>query len=71
MIILNKLYVFYPRALIYIEQVVCFLSQSFDLYERVVCFLSPSLDDGIENTQPVQYKSYQIKNHGRSYIYSA
>jgi hypothetical protein len=29
-----------------------------------------SLDEGIENTQLVRYKSYQIINHGRSYIYT-
>jgi hypothetical protein len=37
--------------------------------QLVVCFLSPSQGSGIENTQLVGYKSYQITNHGRSYIY--
>jgi hypothetical protein len=33
-----------------------------------VCFLSPSLGEGIENTQRVGYKSYQITNHGRFFL---
>jgi hypothetical protein len=37
--------------------------------QLIVCFISPHQGLGIENTQLVGYKLYQITNHGRSYIY--
>ena len=36
--------------------------------QQVVCFLSPSLGEGIENTQRVGYKLYQTTNHGRFFL---
>jgi hypothetical protein len=43
----------------------------YDLYpnHNSLCFISPRQVSGIENTQLVGYKSYQIPNHGGPYIY--
>jgi hypothetical protein len=60
----NELCVFYPRALIFIQRVVCFLSPSLDFYPTSCVFsiLEPWLGDRKHT------KSYHITNHGGFFL---